>query len=363
MGVNLSGRATPTPGAPGGILQAIYDAIVAAGGIGGVLAGLVTGIVGGLVGAVQGLAHLIGGLFHSSRVDTARVDAARVAGENAIVANMSASIDQLDEIQRFGGAYMGYETFSIFNGELSARVLPLSEEVPLGAGTSFIPPHTPLTHSSKHQYSQETSGSILARGSGQLELLESGLWIIFFQGAFLQGPAYTNRPVHMWCHVTPADSPWLPFGAPELTASGDPLPGTQMARHRETGEFTDQFSINDIAAYGRAASYTRDISNQIAMGGGMTLFGMTYAYLQSGGWKVSLSDISFEKHGGAASTFVYAQKVNTETLRQDIDALKDAIALALPGENVPFDLDEAAIANMLTQADAIDVLSEEAPGE
>ena len=324
----------------------------------GVVQGVVDVVVGGVTAIVDGIGQIfnsIGSLFGAARQDTSAVDAARVAGENAIVANMSESLDQLDEIQRFGGAYMGYETFSIFNGETYARVLPLSETVPLGAGTSFIPPHTPLTHSSKHQYAGEPSGSILARGSGQLELLESGLWMIFFQGSFLQGPAYTNRPVHMWCHVTPADDVWLPVGPPELLAGGDPNPAGQMARHRETGEHTSDYSAANVAAFGRAASYTRDISNQISMGGGMTLFGMTYAYLESGGWKVSLSDMSFEKHGGAASTFVYAQKVNSETLRDDIETLKLQIAAALPGQSTDKLLDEASIAAMVAEAGNLEV--------
>ena len=321
----------------------------------------VGGVVQAVVGGIAGIFNAIGSLFSAGRRDTAAVDQARVAGENAIVANMSASLEHLDEVQRFGGAYMGYETFSIFEGELGVRVTPLSEMMPLEAGTAWIPPNWPLTHSAQHQYGRDESPARLARGSGQLELLESGLWIIYFQGAFRQGPAYPDRPVHMWCYVTPADSPWLPVGQPELDANGNAQPGNAMARHRDTGAYITNFSVANIAGFGRASAHTRD--TQTAMGGGNTLFGMAFAYLETGGWKVSLSDMSFEKFGGAASTFLIAQKVNSETLRQDIDLLKDAIALSLPGENVPLDLDEDQIAAMVAQAGQIEVPEVEVPND
>ncbi|WP_341229090.1 hypothetical protein [Nocardioides salarius] len=51
MGVNLSGGAPTTPGAPGGILQAIHDGI---GGIGDALAEGLNGIIRGLIDMVLG---------------------------------------------------------------------------------------------------------------------------------------------------------------------------------------------------------------------------------------------------------------------------------------------------------------------
>lgn len=51
MGVNLRGAATPNPGAPGGILQAIHDGI---GGIGDALAGGLSDIITGIIQMVNG---------------------------------------------------------------------------------------------------------------------------------------------------------------------------------------------------------------------------------------------------------------------------------------------------------------------
>lgn len=51
MGVNLKGSATPNPGAPGGILQAIHDGI---GGIGDALAGGLNDIITGIIQMVTG---------------------------------------------------------------------------------------------------------------------------------------------------------------------------------------------------------------------------------------------------------------------------------------------------------------------
>lgn len=51
MGVNLKGTASPAPGAPGGILQAIFDGI---GGIGEALAEGLNGIISGLIDMVLG---------------------------------------------------------------------------------------------------------------------------------------------------------------------------------------------------------------------------------------------------------------------------------------------------------------------
>ncbi|MFN7241697.1 MAG: hypothetical protein ACK4M5_00340 [Dietzia cercidiphylli] len=54
MGVNLSGTAPTTPGAPGGILQAIRDAVESVGGIGEALANGLNGIISGIVDMVLG---------------------------------------------------------------------------------------------------------------------------------------------------------------------------------------------------------------------------------------------------------------------------------------------------------------------
>ena len=145
-----------------------------------------------------------------------------------------------------------------------------------------------------------------------------------------------------------------------MDANGNPFPDEIFARHRDTGEY-HRMSLDLLAGYGRASAHTR--TEQTAIGGGNTLFGMAFAHLETGGWKVSLSDMSFEKFGGAASTFVIAQKVNSETLRQDIDLLKDAIADSLPGVNVPLDLDEDQIAAMVAQASEIEVPEVEVPND
>ncbi len=327
------------------------------------IAGVFTGIVGGLVGAVQSIAGMIGGLFALGRQDTARVDQARADAENAIVDRMSDSVQFVDQVQRVGGAYMGYNTFRFDNGETLAHVVPLSEPVPLAAGTGWIPPHTPLTHSTDHRYpggtttQQVNTREILARGSGQLELQESGLWIIDFQVSVLQGTGFTSQPVDVWCHVTPADDPWIPVGPPEVaSASGNPMPGQQSANHRDSGVFEFR-PLSIVAAYGRASGYVGVRDSPFT--GGNSISGTVVASLPTGAWKVTLSCNSWEKAGGAMSTYVYATKINSETLQQQIDALKVSFEQALPGLPVPLDLDEASIAAMVAEADAIDVLNEE----
>lgn len=366
MGVNLSGSTPTTPGTPGGIAQAIHDAIAAAGGIGSVIAGVFTGIVGGLVGAVQSIAGLIGNLFSLGRQDMTAVDQARVDGENAIVANMSSSLEYLDEIQRVGAAYMDVPTFRVNQGENYPHHIPLTAMYPLSVGARLIPPVVPLTHSAGFNYpsvlsipSETNSLRPLAQGCGQMELLESGLWLIHFQAAVLQGSAYPDRPADVWCHVTAAESEWLPLGPPEVGIEpGAPAskPGEMAARSRITGVQTYR-PVSEQVAYGRAASYVGDRQSDFA--GGNTISGLVVAYLPTGGWKVNLSCNSWEKASGPMSTYVYATKVNSETLRQDIDQLKADIAAALPGQNVDMLMDEASIAAMVAEADAIDVLSEE----
>ena len=319
---------------------------------------LVVGAVDAVVDGIKSIFNSVGSLFGMSHQDTARVDQARADGERAIVANMSASLEHLDEIQRFGGAWMDYPQFSSEYGDIDIRVLPLTTPLDLMAGTAWIPLQQPLTHSSGHSYGRNTA-EMLARASGALELLESGLWVIDFQAAFLQGPLYADRPATVWCHVSPAGETWLPTGPPGQSASGDPLDG-QQARDRITGNYL-VVPLDQIAAVGRATSYVR--TSDTAVGGGNTLFGRVYVYLETGGWKVNLSSMAFTRFGGPATTFVNAQKVNSETLRQKIDALEDTIALSLPGENVPLDLDEAAIQAMVGQASEIEVPDVEVPNE
>lgn len=366
MGIDLSGTTPADPSRPKGILELIQEGIAGAGGIGGVLANVVTGIVGGLVGAVQNIAGLIGGLLSASRQDTAAVDQARADGERAIVANMSSSLEYLDEIQRVGAAYMDVPTFRVNQGENFPHHIPLTAMYPLSAGARLIPPTVPLTHSAGYHYpsvlsipSETNSLRPLAQGCGQMELLESGLWLIHFQAAVLQGSAYPDRPVDVWCHVTAAESEWLPVGPPEVNVqTGSARPGELAARSRVTG-LLQYRNPSEQVAYGRAGSYVGDRNSDFA--GGNTISGLVVAYLETGGWKVNLSCNSWEKNSGPMSTYVYATKVNSETLRQDIDQLKADIAAALPGQNVDLLMDEAAIAAMVAEADAIDVLSEEPP--
>ena len=323
---------------------------------------LVVGVVDAVVGGIQSIINSIGSLFGMSHQDTARVDQARVDAENAIVDSMSDSVQFVDQVQRVGGAYMGYNTFRFDNGETLPHVVPLSEPVPLAAGTGWIPPHTPLTHSTEYRYPGVTAAQrintreILARGSGQLELQESGLWIIDFQASVLQGTGYTSQPVDLWCHVTPADDPWIPMGPPEVnttsgSSQGDPVPGLQSASRRDTG-VADYVPVSLVAAYGRASGYVGVRDSGFA--GGNSISGTVVASLSSGAWKVTLSCNSWEKAGGAMSTYVYATKINSETLQQQIDALKVSFEQALPGLPVPLDLDEAAIQAMVGQADSLE---------
>ena len=327
---------------------------------------LVVGTVQAVVDGIAGIFNAVGSLFGMSSRDMAAVDQARADGERAIVASMSESLDQLDEIQRVGGAFMNVPTFRFDNGETRAHIIPLTEPIPLAAGTGWIPPHTPLTHSTGYRYpgatasQRDASRAVFAGGSGQLELLESGLWIIYFQASVLQGSSYSSRPVDVWCHVTAADSPWIPSGPPGTYGDGSPNPGMQAFYHRH-GSGVEFRSESEVAALGRASSYvgTRDSP----FSGGNSVSGIVMAALGTGAWKVTLSCNSWEKITGPMSTYVYATKVNSETLRQDIDQLKDAIADSLPGVNVPLDLDAGQIAAMVAQASEIEVPEVEVPND
>lgn len=358
MGVSLDGQTPADPSRPEGILEMIQGAISGAGGIGPAflhgLAGLVTGVVGGVVGAVQGVIGLIGSLFTSSSRDMAAVDQARVDGENAIVQNMSASLEHLDEIQQVGGAYSDYPAWRINWGEDTPHPLPLTDAFPLASGTSWTPRNRPLENLGDSWSSTDENRGYLARGGGTLELQESGLWMIYFQAALLQGGLASYRPADVWCYVT-GSNVWVPVGAPT---------GTHMdAYHRNTGTKANwQWTgPNGIHTFGRAGQYLgeRD-TNQ---GGGNTVSGYFMCYLDSPGWFVHTSCSGYWHYGGAASTFVFATKVNSETLRQDIDALKDTIADSLPGQHTEKLLDEGAIAAMVAEADGIEVPPIEEPNE
>lgn len=356
MGVNLSGSTPTTPGTPGGIAQAIHDAIAAAGGIGGVLAGVVNGIIGGIVGGLQSIAGLIGGLFSLGRQDTAAVDQKRVEGENAIVANMSSSLEYLDEIQRVGGAYMDTPEWAIVNGEAFPHAVPLGGDTaphygafPLAQGTTWHPRAQPWTRSSGDVLGSASGRIEVAQRAGTLELLEAGLWMIYFQAAVLQGSGYTTTPADVWCYVS-SQKDYIPVGAPQ---SGMSTFGRLDGVHRTS----DIYGFNAIHTFGRAGQYlgTRDTTQ----GGGNTVSGYMMAYLDSPGWFIHMACSAYRHFGGPASTFVFAQKVNSSTLRGDIDQAKADLAAALPGQPIAQQLDEAAIAAMIAEAEAIDVTSEE----
>lgn len=356
MGVHLSGNVPADPSRPQGILELIQDGIAAAGGLGGVLAGVVTGIVGGLVRAVQGIAALIGGLFNAGRIDTAAVDAARVAGENAIVAKWGDALDQLDEIQRVGGAFAKWENPSNIEvtwGEDNPHPLPLNEAFPLAQGTQWHLPNREWGYWGTGTTWPDNDGARgnLARLSGTLELKESGLWMIYFQAALLQGSQRVNTPADLWCYVTSVDYK-CPVGTP-------PASGTMTAYWRSDG-FKGTLNVADIAAYGRAGQYLGVADTRY--GGGNTVSGYMLVPLASAGWFVHLACTGYRHFGGAASTMLFATKVNSESLRDSIEELKTQIAAALPGQSTDKLLDEDGIAAMVAEAEGIDVLSE-APNE
>lgn len=351
MGVHLSGNVPADPSRPQGILELIQDGIAAAGGLGGVLAGVVTGIVGGLVGAVQGIAALIGGLFNAGRIDTAAVDAARVAGENAIVAKWGDALDQLDEIQRVGGAYSELPTWEMTWGEDNPHPLPLTTAFPLQQGTFWHEPNEEWRHwggpGTNPFGNTDLERGYLAQMAGTLELQESGLWMIYFQAALLQGTQRTNTPADLWCYVNDYRD-WCPVGTP-------PASGSMTDYSRTTGVKSTQ-SVSRIAAYGRAGQYLG--VSDTRMGGGNTVSGYMLVPLASAGWFVHLACTGYRHFGGAASTMLFATKVNSESLRDSIEELKTQIAAALPGQSTDKLLDEDGIAAMVAEAEGIDVLSE-----
>ena len=316
---------------------------------------LVVGAVDAVVNGIKSIFNSIGSLFGMSSRDTARVDAARVAGENAIVENMSSSLDQLDEIQRVGGAFGPWPTWRISLGERNPHPLPLTEEFPLAQGTIWHPPTEGWGNrdSSQTWANTDTARGILATLSGTLELAEPGLWMIYFQAAVLQGSSYPNDPADVWCYVT-SQNLWSPVGAP--------TPGMEAyGRNAGTKVTDDRFGYDAIHTFGRAGSYVgvRDTGE----GGGNTVSGYFMCYLETPGYFIHMAASAYKHFGGAASTFVFAQKVNSEDLRDDIEDLKDQIAAALPGQEVPLDLDDAQIAAMVAEAQGIEVPDVEVPNE
>lgn len=334
------------------------------GGLGSLFASVINGVagfVGGIVDSVVGIFGSIGSLFFGVRHDVVNVDAARMAAENAIVANMSSSLEMLDEIQRFGGAYSGrYDFYRSDWGEQVAETVPLTHALQLENGTSFISPNTTWAGytSGTNRANTEDNRRLMARYSGALQLNEPGLWLIYFRAGVLQGSQFTTRPADLWCYVTPATgliADLLPVGSPGYTDDGQPLVngiGIQAVhcRDRNTG-VKYQFPAGDVLAYGRASSYVG--TENAPTGGGVTLFGMVPAYLPDAGYKVSMAIQSYAKFGGPSNTSVVAYKVNSETLRDDIEALKSGIAADLPGEAVDKVLDEATIQNMISQSQGV----------
>ena len=350
MGVNL-GPANPEPGS-GNILEQIFNGI---GGIGDALAGALTGLLQGLAGAVVGavtvvvgglvgVINAIGSLFGAARVDTAAVDAARVAGENAIVANMADALDQLDEIQRVGGAWGDYPMWNLTWGEDNPHPIPLTKPFGLMQGCFWHPPSYVWQYGHGKTFANTDSdrGNLVQRG-GTLELQESGLWMIYFQAALLQGTERTNTPADLWCYVT-SDQFLAPVGTP-------PESGTMTMYSRVNGAKQD-WPVNMIAAYGRAGQYLGVADTRY--GGGNTVSGYMLAPLSSPGWFVHMAGTGYRHFGGASSTMLFATKVNSKSLRDSIEALKVQIAEALPGQPTDKLLDEGAIAAMVAEAGALE---------
>lgn len=313
-------------------------------GLIGAISGFVVGVVQGVVDIVKGVSEAIGSLFNSGRVDVEKVDQARAAGEDAIVGAMSSSLEYLDEVQRFGGAYMREEDCKMFEvtwGEDNPHPLPLTTAYNLEAGTAFEPPTQGLTHALGYNYSNsDTTRGQLARATGVTRLDEAGLWLVYFQAAVLQGNLRTSKPSDVWCYVNSSDR-FVPVGSPTTT--------TMTAYDRVTGAKVTDYPSANIAAFGRAGSYVgvRDTDQ----GGGNTVFGMVPVYLTSPMWYVSMACTAWRHYPGGSSTFVVATKVNSKSIRDSIDNLQAEIAAALPGQTVPKLLTEAQIASMVQQAE------------
>jgi len=331
-------------------------------GFWGAVSGLVGAVVGGVTAVVNGIVGVINsiaGLFTTTRVDMGKVDKARADAENAIVENMSSSLEMLDEIQRFGGAYNGrYNSYRTEYGEQVAETVPLTHALPLEAGTSFVEPVDDDWDNYIDGFllkNTEGNRQYLARYSGHLVLNEPGLWLIFFRGGVLQGNLFTGRPADLWAYVTPntgVRANHYPCGQPGFTDEGNALPNYVTSRDRTTGYKTN-FPNSEILAFGRATSYVGIENAQT--GGGVSLFGAFPAYLPTGGYKVSMAVQSYAKYGGASTSNVFAYKVNTESLRTDIDTLKASIAAALPGDFTALSLTETAISQMVDEAAEVSV--------
>ena len=319
----------------------------------GVVQGVVDVVVGGVTAVVDGISQIfnaVGSLFGAARVDTAAVDAARVAGENAIVANMGEALDQLDEIQRVGGAYGHWGMFNLNWGEDHPHPIPLTRpfgEPPyaLMQGVAWHPPAVAWNYSNGHTLADsDAARGSLAQRSGILELQESGLWMIYFQAALLQGTQRTATPADLWCYVTSYGGN-CPVGTPPAT-------GVMDAYYYGSGLKTIT-SVTEIAAYGRAGQYLG--VSDTRHGGGNTVSGYMLCALPTPGWFIHLAGTGFRHFGGAASTMVFATKVNSESLRDDIEGLKNQIASALPGQSTDQLLDEASIAAMVAEAASLEV--------
>ena len=323
----------------------------------GVVQGVVDVVVGGVTAIVDGIGQIfnaVGSLFGAARVDTAAVDAARVAGENAIVANMSASLEYLDEIQRVGGAYMDRPRYSMVGGYLKPHPLPMGGpsapyygSFPLAQGTFWHPPLGDWGgRVDDHIFADnDAARGFLAQAGGTLELIESGLWMIYFQVAVLQGASTETAPADLWCYVT-SQKDYVPVGSP---MSG------MDSYNRITGNKStnDAHGFGAIHTFGRAGQYLG--SRDSTQGGGNTVSGYMMCYLDSPGWFIHLANTGARHFGGAASTFVFAQKVNSENLRAEIEDLKTQIAAALPGQSTDKLLDEASIAAMVAEVGNLEV--------
>ena len=329
---------------------------------------LVVGVVVGVVDGIKTIIGAIGSLFGMSRADMAAIDKARADGEKIISQNMSSSLEYLDEIQRVGGAFGGWPSWRITNGELDPHPLPLGSDepdfrgaFPLSQGTLWHPPTRQWgTRTDDWLFGgNNSSRGTLAALSGTLELLEPGLWMIYFQAAVLQGGSYTNTPADVWCYVS-SQKDWVPVGSP---VSGM----ASYNRVTEAKSTSDANGYGAIHTFGRAGQYLG--SRDSSQGGGNTVSGYMMCYLDSPGWFIHMSCTAYKHFGGEASTFVFAQKVNSNTLRGDIDQAQADIAAALPGLEVPKDLDEASIAAMVAQAQDLEAPPvevppfEEAPGD
>lgn len=308
---------------------------------------LVVGVVDAVVGGITSIINSVGSLFGMSRADMAAVDKARADGEKLISQNMSSSLEYLDEIQRVGGSYASWPRWQISYGELNPHPLPLTDGLPLAQGAVWHPPVRAWEPNWDHTTTwvgNDASRGVLATLSGTLELMEPGLWMIYFQSAALQGSGYTSIPVDVWCYVTD-EKDIVPVGSPKTGMEG-------YSRIDGTKYTTDPLVYDSIHTFGRAGQYlgTRDSTQ----GGGNTVSGYMMCYLDSPNWFVHMACSAYQHFGGEASTFLFAQKVNSSTLRGDIDDKQAEIAAALPGIEVPKTLDEASISAMVAEAQQLE---------